>query len=126
MKNSFTIFICILLTSCLKKEHQIIGLWKVNSNFYKATYKIVEEQNKLIGKVIYYNDDTTVLHETGTDKDIFLFNLKPNKAGYVDAVSGATKTKNYYTSIKTKHKDTLEVTTYIQNKPLTETWTRIK
>jgi hypothetical protein len=111
--------------SCAKREYEITGFWKVHSNYYKATYKIVEEQNKLVGKVIYYNDDTTILYETGTKKDIFLFNLKPNKTGYIDAVSGATKT-NSNTSIKTKHRDTLEVTSYIQNKPLIETWIRIK
>lgn len=109
---------------CSKNEHKIIGLWNVKSNYYKATYKIEQQNSKLVGKVIYYNDGTTALHETKTDKDLFLFDLKLKNNTYTDAVSGATNTKKQTTSMKLKHKDTIEVTSYIMKKPLTEIWIR--
>lgn len=115
----------ILLTACSTKiDERIFGTWNVQSNFYKATYKIEKQGEKLIGKVLYYNDDTTVLHETKTDKDIFLHDLKYKNNVYVDAISGATKTTSENLTIKIKHKDTLEVTSYINKKPLVENWTR--
>ncbi len=125
MKRILLLLSCCLFIFCAKKEHEIIGLWDVKSNYYRATYKIEFQNNRLVGKVIYYNDDTTVLKETKTDKDLFLFNLKQKSDNnYIDAVSGATKTNNQTTSITIKHKDTLEVTSYIMKKPLTEIWIR--
>lgn len=125
MKKNILLITCFLFIFCSEKEHDIIGFWNVESNYYRATYKIENKNNKLIGKVIYYNDDTTILKETHTDKDIFLFNLKLKKDNiYVDAVSGATSSKNQNTIIKVNHKDTLEVTSYIMKKPLKEIWIR--
>ncbi|MBA6157318.1 DUF2147 domain-containing protein [Tenacibaculum sp. S7007] len=115
----------VLLTACSTQiDKQVLGTWNVQSNFYKATYKIEKQGKKLIGKVLYYNDDTTVLHETKTDKDIFLHDLKYKNEVYVDAISGATNTVSEKLTIKVKHKDTLEVTSYINKKPLIENWTR--
>lgn len=115
----------VLLTACSTQiDKRVLGTWNVQSNFYKATYKIEKQGEKLIGKVLYYNDDTTVLHETKTDKDIFLHDLKYKNNVYVDAISGATKTTSENLTIKIKHKDTLEVTSYINKKPLVENWTR--
>ncbi len=115
----------VLLTACSTQiDKRILGTWNVQSNFYKATYKIEKQGKKLIGKVLYYNDDTTVLHETKTDKDIFLHDLKYKNEVFVDAISGATNTVSEKLTIKVKHKDTLEVTSYINKKPLIENWTR--
>lgn len=124
MKKLLAFTVCILFMNCTQKKTNLIGYWNVKSNHYKATYKIEFQETKLVGKVIYYNDDTNVLHETGTKKDLFLFNLKKENNIYVDAVSGATNTETYATTIKEKHKDTLEVTTFIMKKPLIETWIR--
>ncbi len=123
MKKIFLILFIFSISCSSKIDQRIIGIWNVESNFYRATYKIEESDKKLIGKVIYYNDDTTVLHETKTDKDIFLHNLKYKNKVFIDAVSGATKTTENLT-IKIKHNDTLEVTNYINNKPLIENWSR--
>ena len=114
----------LLFVFCAKAPKEILGTWIVQSKFYKATYKIEKQNKKLIGKVIYYNDDTTILHETGTKKDIFLTNLKYKDDVYADAISGATQTNSEDLTIKIKHKDTLEVTSYIRHKPLVEIWTR--
>lgn len=113
----------IFIIGCnLKIDNRILGTWKVQSNYYDATYKIEKQGKKLIGKVIYYNDGTTILRETKTQKDVFLKNLKYKNNIFIDAVSGATKTNSNYVSIKVNHKDTLEVTSYIMNKPLIEFW----
>lgn len=115
----------VLIFSCTTKiDDRIFGEWNVQSNFYRATYRIEKQSSKIVGKVLYYNDDTTVLHETGTDKDIFLKNLKFKENKFVDAVSGATKTNKKAITIEVKHKDTLEVTSYVMHKPLVEIWTR--
>ena len=124
MKKLGILLIALAFSFCSKAPKEIMGFWVVQSSFYKATYKIEKENKKLVGKVIYYNDDTTVLHETGTEKDIFLTNLKYKNDVFVDAVSGATQTNSENLTIKIKHKDTLEVTSYIRHKPLVEIWTR--
>ena len=123
--KQFLLIITIILTACSTNiDQRVLGIWKTNSNYYKAVYKIEKSNQKITGKLLYYNDGTTVLHETGTDKDIFIKDLKYKNQCYVDAVSGATKTTTQSYKIKVKHNDTLEVTTYIRNKPLIETWTR--
>ncbi|KAB1155276.1 MULTISPECIES: DUF2147 domain-containing protein [Tenacibaculum] len=115
----------IFLIGCSTQiDERILGIWDVQSSFYKATYKIEKQANKLVGKVIYYNDDTTIIRETGTDKDIFLNNLTYKDDTFVDAISGATQTNSDNLKIKIKHKDTLEVTSYIMHKPLIEIWVR--
>lgn len=122
-KSLFGLF--IFLIGCSSQiDNRILGIWNVKSTFYKATYKIEKQGKKLIGKVLYYNDDTTIIKETGTDKDIFLKNLTYKNEVYVDAISGATKTNSENFKIKIKHQDTLEVTSYISNQPLIETWIR--
>ncbi len=124
MKKTGILFFMLLFIFCTKSHKEILGTWKVNSLFYKATYKIEKQNKRLIGKVIYYNDGTTILNKTGTEKDIFLTNLKYKNNVYVDAMSGATQTTSKNLIIKIKHKDTLEVTSYIGNKPLVEIWTK--
>lgn len=120
-------FLLILMVACTSKiDDRILGTWEVQSKFYRATYKIEKKSKKLVGKILYYNDDTTIIRETGTDKDIFLTNLTYKKGTYIDAVSGATKTQKESLTIKIRHKDTLEVKTYIMHKPLIEFWTRKK
>lgn len=124
MKNLLLLFSVLFLSCTTKIDERILGKWQVQSSFYKAIYKIEKQNKKLVGKVLYYNDDTTVLHETKTDKDIFLKDLKFKNNQFIDAVSGATKTIQKSTSIKVKHKDTLQVTSYVMKKPSIEIWTR--
>lgn len=121
----FLFITTIHFISCSKSfDNRILGEWKTNSKFYKATYKFEKISKNIVGKLLYYNDGTTVLQETGTKKDIFIENLDYKDNVFVDAVSGATQTTSQNYQIKVKHQDTLEVTTYIRNRPLIETWTR--
>lgn len=125
MKRFLFLFLIFLVGCSTEIDNRILGTWNVQSKFYRGTFKIEKESKKLIGKIIYYNDDTTILKETETDKDIFLHDLKMKDDVFIDAVSGAT-THTENLNIKVKNKDTLEVTTYIMKKPLVEIWTRNK
>ncbi|WP_047788947.1 hypothetical protein [Tenacibaculum mesophilum] len=121
----FLLITIILFLGCSKPfDQRIIGIWKTNSKFYKATYKFEKVNKHIVGKLLYYNDGTTILHETGTDKDIFIKNLLYKDLLFIDALSGATQTNTLNYQIEVKHQDTLKVTTYIRRKPLIETWTR--
>ncbi len=127
MKKMLLLVILSILFSCDKKENPLIGTWKVDSKFYKATCNILEKDDYIKGLVLYYNDDTTIYkYEEGKPKNYFFKNLKEKEDGYVDAISGATQIKTAEETVKLKliSEDTLEVTTYIMNKPLKETWIR--
>jgi major membrane immunogen (membrane-anchored lipoprotein) len=113
---------CILLCACGKNTEALLGTWKVQSKFYRATYNIVEVDNELKAEVVYYNDDTTVLRQNEETPFYLFHNLKFQDDHSIDAISGATKTKEQPVFLKLKHKDTLEVTTYISNQPLKEIW----
>ncbi len=127
MKKALFISIAIIVFSCTKKESSIIGIWKVDSKFYKATCEILEENGVMKGVVLYYNDNTTVYrHEEGQEKSYFFKNIKEKDGTYIDAISGATKTENSSktATLQLISKDTIEITTYIMNKPLKEIWIR--
>jgi|GEM_PF-1279879 len=126
-KRTITVLLLIAF-SCSPKPDPILGKWRVESKYYRATYNIVEVNDSLQGKVIYYNDDTTIIREED-DGEYFAFkNLKKDDGMYMDAISGATKTKDIKPNItlKLRHPDTLDVTTYVRNNALKETWIRIK
>lgn len=114
-----------LFFSCNSKENMLFGEWNVDSKFYRATYEILEHENAIKAKIIYYNDDTTIIREDKNNPQFILTNLREQKDSFVDVVSGATKTKDEEAiSIKIKNKDTLIVTSYIMNKPVKELWIR--
>lgn len=120
------LILIISLCSCYRQYNDIKGEWKVNSKFYHATYQIIEEDDNLNGLVLYYNDGTTKYTYDGTKRRYVFTGLKKEKNQYVDGISGATSKNSTPKSIeiKSKSEDTLEVTTYIMDKPLLEIWTR--
>lgn len=123
--KSLYLFLCLVIISCAKKPKELIGTWQVKSPYYKASYTIEENNNSVVAKVLYYNDDTFIYKGTSSEKDIFLKDLQYKNDTEIDAVSGATNTSTNYT-LKLKSKDTLLVTKYIKNKPLTEIWIKKK
>ncbi len=127
MKLYAYLFLLILFCRCSPTAEELYGTWNVKSNYYRATYRIYKEHDSVKGKVLYYNDDTSIYRE-GDTKEYYVFkNLKPDGKGYADALSGATVTDNSKTIyIEPKHPDTLSVTHYIMHKPLTEIWVRIE
>lgn len=125
MKKTILLTLFITVFSCGKTDNPLLGLWKVNSKFYKATCQILEENNEVKGLVLYYNDDTTVYsYKDGQDKNYFFNNIKKHDNVYIDAVSGATKTEksNDLVTLNLISKDTLEVKTYLMKKPIKEIW----
>ncbi len=125
MKKGLVFLMMFGFLFCTQKPKELIGIWEVKSPHYRATYAIEEYNNRIVGKIQYYNDDTYVYKGTGTEKDIFLHKIKRKDSVYIDAISGATMTKKDLV-IKQKSPDTLEVTTYIRNKPLKEFWIKKK
>ncbi|WP_339756607.1 hypothetical protein [uncultured Winogradskyella sp.] len=127
MKMKLSLLLLIMSLSCTQKADVLLGTWRVQSPFYKATCKILEENDSIKGLVLYYNDDTTVYsYKEGEAKNYFFNNLKEKGGQYIDAISGATKTKssNEKATLNLLSKDTLEITTYIMHKPLKEIWVR--
>ncbi|WP_292945370.1 hypothetical protein [Olleya sp. UBA1516] len=127
MKKQVCAILLIITFSCSKSAPELLGVWQVKSNYYKATYSIINENDSIKAKVLYYNDGTTILRKEDKNTFYVFENLKPSNNGYVDAVSGATKTNEIKPNIELQslHKDTLEVITYLRNKPLKEVWIRI-
>lgn len=127
MKKHFFSILLIITFSCSKNSTDLLGTWRVQSNYYKAIYTILEENDSIKSKVLYYNDGTTIIRQQDNN-DYYVFeNLKPTNNIYVDAVSGATKSNELKSNIEIliANKDTLKVTKYIRNKPLKEVWVRI-
>ena len=124
MKKIVVLFIGYLVMSCNESPKGLLGTWRVDSKFYRANYKILEENDSIKALILYYNDDTTVLKHNPKQPRYAFSNLTSKKDVFVDAISGATKNENHTLSIKQIHKDTLKVTTYILNKALNETWIR--
>lgn len=119
----------ILLISCENKSKKLLGSWKTTSEFYNAIYRIVEKDGSIQGIVEYYDDGTTYYkHGEGEEYEYIFKNLNEEGGVFVDAVSGATQSDSLpkEISIEIKSTDTLEVTTYIMNRPLRENWIKVK
>lgn len=116
-----------ILTGCGSKP-EILGTWKIDDGFYKATYRIQMVNEKISTEVLSYNDGTTSYRKR--DESHFLFkDLQKKGERYVevDGVTGATTTEGEnVASIKLVNDSTLEVTQYIMEHPIIEIWNRIK
>lgn len=127
MKRQMLILCSIMMISCQYQQDSLIGKWKVNSKFLNATYQILEDGDELNGLVLFYDDGTTKYRHDGTKNHYVFKGLKKENEQYVDGISGATTKENNTPrsiEITKKHKDTLEVTTLVMNKPIVEFWTR--
>ena len=128
-KVVITILLLLFTISCSQQEDVLVGIWKFEGDYHRATYEIIEEGNGFVGKVIHYDDGTS--RYTSKDKRICFEGLVKQDSIYIDGVSGAsssTKTteKGRTICIKVKSQDSLEATTYIRGRPLKEWWIRQK
>lgn len=116
-----------ILMGCGSKP-EILGTWKVDDGFYKATYRIEMVNEKIATEVLSYDDGTTRYKKS--DESHFLFNdlqKKGDRYVEVDGVTGATTTSDENTpGLKLVNDSTLEVTRYIMEHATVETWNRIK
>lgn len=127
MKSIIPILILFfLLVGCHKDGKELHGEWRVNSSFYQSTCRIFEDNNQLKGLILTYNDGTTRYQHDGSTLRYLFENLKEKDGLFVDAISGATVKAGEQPaiSIEQKSKDTLAVTSYVMNRPLTEIWTK--
>lgn len=128
MKQWIYFLLFTLLFSCEQETTHLLGKWKTNSNYYSAVYQIEKIGDDFQAQILSYNDGTTKYKFDGQNPKFLFTNLQENKNKYfVDGTSGATKTEN----IKPKYEiacignDSLKVTSFLLNKPLTEIWTRL-
>lgn len=128
MKKYVLLFGLFAVTACSSKNDVILGTWEVNNSIYRASYQIIKEGKGFSGEVLHYDDGTTQYSQQKENKRYLFKNAQKNDSMYVDGISGASKkTENAPArtiSLKVKHKDTLEVTSYILNHPIKELWTR--
>lgn len=126
MKKSIIVFLAFLSMSCSDSGLDLLGDWSVDSKHYQSTCRIQEEEGKLQGLILSYDDGTTRFHHKDGAQRYLFEDLKKKKDIYVDGISGATIKKDTppTLSIAQKSRDTLLVTTQILNRPSTEVWTR--
>lgn len=122
-----TILICITLLSCGSNiDERIYGDWEVSNRFYQANYRVDNVDDKIMGKVLSYNDGTMKYKWDDKNPKYIFQNLKQKDTLLVDAISGATaKAENRNIEIQILHEDTLSTTIFINNHPQLEIWTRI-
>ncbi|OJJ19086.1 hypothetical protein BKI52_19925 [marine bacterium AO1-C] len=132
MGKYFLIFGLLNLCYCTSKKAPIVGTWRVDSRFYEATYKIEQARQSLQAQVLFYDDGTTRYNFKGGTKQYLFASLKAKNGQYLDGMSSATKQKSSTGkalpkfAIKPKGNDTLEVISYIGQRPLSEHWIRKK
>ena len=128
MKKCALLFGLFAVIACSNENDVILGTWEVNNNSYRASYEIVKDGQGFSGEVLHYDDGTTQYSQQKDNQRYVFQNAQKEDSIYVDGISGASKkTENAPAksiSLKVKHKDTLEVTSYILNHPIKELWTR--
>ncbi len=118
--------IAFISTACTPLGNEIVGDWKVDSDFYNANYRIASEEGKLTTKVLYYNDGTTRYQYDGTQSKYIFHDLQEEGDVYTDGSTGATTSnKNKQnTKLELIHPDTLLISSYILQQQVTEKWIR--
>ena len=143
MNKLFFLFFAVVFCSCNTGGNDIIGEWDLKSKYLRSKYKFEKKDGKTIARLLYYNDDTTILRDAkGTNDKYVVFKNIKYKGDHVfyevkekkvseekktDAVSGETKKmEKGQPSFELKHKDTMEMKTFVGSKPLVQLWIRTK
>lgn len=126
MKTPLAILLTVSMLIACSTNDRINGYWTVKSTFYKATYLIGQFNHQKGALIVSYNDGTTAYTKETRPNQYVFKNLIKKEEGYVDAISGATKTTSNkpLDHLQLIHEDTLEVITYLFGKPLKELWIR--
>lgn len=128
-KGQYILLAIFLIVGCSTAiDSSILGKWRVEDNFHKAIYQIVEQDGALRGEVVFYDDGTTLIDKNSKETHYVFQGLKRDDDRYVDAISGATAKGGESPTVELKliAKDTLEVINYIHQKAVKQIWTRIK
>jgi hypothetical protein len=126
MKNYYWIVLTIGLFSCESKSNELLGIWELESPFYKAVYRIIDNGDSVKTQILFYDDDTYRYRFNGQNLKYQFQNIKEKEGYFVDAVSGATENADEIEESKLEflNADTLLVTTYKMKKTITEKWGR--
>lgn len=125
--KKLSLILLLLVTSCTDIKDPLEGEWEVRSRFFKARYEIFREDDQLKGLVLFYDDGTTKYNYDGAKRYYVYQNLIKKDSIYVDAVSGATQVKEDHKMIdhiKLIGNDTLQMVTYMMNRPIIDVWVR--
>lgn len=114
------------LISCGQEQDRIVGKWKVDNEFNKAVYEIVEVNNTFYAKIHSYKDSKKSYTGKNTKEDYFITDVKKIEKGYSSGKLYTDKDTFYKVFLSFKNTDELEVKMTIDNYPYKELWTRIK
>lgn len=126
MKNYCWILLAFGMFSCENEADKLLGTWKLESPFYKAEYRIVNNGDSIKTQILFYDDDTYRYRFNGQNLKYQFQNIEEKEGYFVDAVSGATQKTGEVNQSKIEflNADTILVTTYEMKKPITEKWGR--
>jgi len=115
----------LILTACGgASDDVLLGTWQAQDKYYTGLYQIIDQDGELFGKVLYYDDGTT-LYEFDIAKPKYIFEgLAYYKGVFVDAEARTTHKPSI--TLKVLHPDTLEVKLFVNYQPSTEIWVRKK
>lgn len=127
MKRFITAILCtvIMATSCAQQD-QIVGVWEVDNQYYKATYEIVEHEGKFFGKVHYFNDGDSEYTGNNKKEDYFLTDVERKGDAYEKGKMYMPDGSFYNVIFKFRGPDELEVSMTVEGQPYKETWKRGK
>lgn len=101
----------------------IVGKWQLKTNFVNATFEISEKDSIFSGRVLSYNDGTTIQNEPQSD---YFFTGVASKGGkYTPGVIYPNTAMPGRIQFELKG-DELNVTKFMMNRPETEIWTKLK
>ena len=102
-------------------------MWQVTDPYYAVQYQLLEEEDTLRARVLYYNDGTQNYRASTGNARYLSRDLQWSDGCYVDGVSGATKSSgaDARITIQQVHEDTLEVRYAANQSPAAERWVRV-
>lgn len=133
LKSNLNITLAILtwitIYGCSRIDERIYGDWCTTSNYYRACYNISRVNDKIVGKVLTYDDGTSNYSFNKENPKYVFKQLIYRNEKFADGVSGATSTKeeSATTTIKVINLDSIEVQTKLsKNHTTKEIWIRKK
>lgn len=114
----------ISLGSCAQEQDEIVGVWKVDNEYYKAVYEIVEVDNKFYGKVHKYDDGKEQYLGNNKKEDYFLTDVERKGKQYINGKMYMPDGSYYEVIFTLKDENTLKVDMTVEDYPYSETWNR--
>lgn len=120
----FKLSIFFTMISCAQKSDPIVGVWKVDNEYYKAVYELIEVDGKFYGKIHKYNDGKETYLGNNRKEDYFLTDVERKENTYINGKMYLPDGSYYEVIFTLLNTNTLKVEMTIENYPYSETWTR--